>query len=185
MQNLTSIAEWAKSLGISRQQGYAAVKRCAIPATDGKVDARYATHLYNQGTRKRANPGRPDGLATGAEPAIAAGAGGVEPESKVPGYDSSRARREAAEAETAELRLAEMSGKFLLKADVQSKVFEVSRALRDGLMNCASRIAADVAALPTTEECEAVIEREHNALLESMAHALSSKLGLLVNEGSE
>lgn len=185
MPNLTTVAEWAKTLGISRQSGYDAIKRCEIPVDDGKVDVEYATMLYKRHTRERANSQRPQGLAPGAEPAAAAGAGGTEPGAKVAGYDSSRARREAAEAETAELRLAEMSGKFLLKDDVQSKVFEVARALRDGLMNCASRIAADVVALSTPEECEVVIEREHGALLESMAHALSSKLGLLAHEGGE
>lgn len=184
MPNLTTVAEWAKTLGISRQSGYDALKRCEIPVVNGQVDVEYATLLYKRHTRERANAQRPGGMAPGAESAAAAGAGGAEPP-KVPGYDSSRARREAAEAETAELKLAEMSGKFLLKADVQNQVFEVSRALRDGLMNCSSRIAADVAGLTTAEECEVVIERELNALLASMAHGLSSKLGLQAAEGGE
>ncbi|MGB9110552.1 MAG: hypothetical protein WCC39_17835 [Telluria sp.] len=189
MPNLTTIAEWAETVGISRQSGYEAVKRCEIPVTDGKVDSEYATHLYRKNTRQRANGNRPDPSAGTAQPAGAAGsggAGGAEPKSgKTPGYDSSRARREAAEAELAELKLAEQAGKFLLRSDVDSCVFEVARAMRDGLMNCARRIAADVAPLTTADECEVVIDREVRILLESLAHAFDEKLGVQLEEITE
>jgi len=181
MPNLTTIAEWAASLGISRQSGYDAVKRCEIPVTDGKVDPDYATHLYRKNTRQRANGSRPDHLANGAQPvppAGAGGAGGAESPAKIPGYDSSRARREAAEAAVAEIKLAEMAGLYLVKADVDSAVFEAARALRDGLMNCARRIAADVAPLAGADECEAIIDREHRALLESLVHTFGEKLAI-------
>jgi len=184
MPNLTTIAEWAASLGISRQSGYDAVKRCEIPVTDGKVDPDYATHLYRKNTRQRANGSRPDSLANGAQPASAAGAGGAggsEAQAKIPGYDSSRARREAAEAAVAEIKLA---GLYLVKADVDSAVFEAARALRDGLMNCARRIAADVAPLASADECEAVIERELRALLESMVHTFGEKLAIDLEEAT-
>ena len=174
MPNLTKIAQWAESLGISRQQGYAAVKRCAIPVTDGQVDAEYASHLYHKNTRGRANGKR---VAVLAAPA-AADLGVAESESRIPNYDSSRARREAAEAHLAEMKEAEMSGKFLVKAEVDAAMYEIARAIRDGLTNCARRIAADVSALPTAEECEVVIEREHRLLLKSMAHALAAKLSV-------
>ncbi|MDK6078936.1 hypothetical protein [Massilia varians] len=188
MPNLTTIAEWAKTVGISRQSAYDAVKRCEIPVIDGKVDPDYASHLYAKNTRQRANGNRPDPLAHGAQPSVAAGAGGAggpESPAKVPGYDSSRARREAAEATLAELKLAEQAGQFLVKADVDAAVFEATRALRDGLMNCARRIAADVAALATADECEAVIEREHRLLLESLAHSVNEKLGVQVEGALE
>lgn len=188
MPNLTSIADWAKLVGISRQSAYEAVERCGIPVTDKKVDADYATHLYEKHTRKRANSSRPDPLATPAQPSAPAGAGGVggtEPKSPAPaGYDTSRARREEAEAALAEIKLAEMAGKFLLKADVDAAVFEVARALRDGLTNCARRIAADVAPLVSADDCEAVIDREHRVLLESLAHAFGEKLAIQL-EGAE
>jgi len=182
MPNLTTIAAWAETVGISRQSAYEAVKRCEIPVTDGQVDADYATHLYRKNTRQRANGNRSASPAGGAQPAGVAGAGGAggtepPPKASVPGYDSSRARREAAEAAKAELQLAELAGKFLLKSDVDSAVFEIARALRDGLMNCARRIAADVAVLGNADDCENVIEREHRLLLESMAHTFGEKLG--------
>lgn len=184
MPNLTTIAKWAESMGISRQSGYDAVKRCEIPVQEGRVDPDVATLLYQRHTRQRANGNRPD-LAGGAPSALPAGAGGAESSAKVPGYDSSRARREAAEAGAAEIRLAEMAGKYVVKADVDSAVFEIARALRDGLMNCARRIAADVAPLSSAEECEAAIDREHRALLESLAHAFDEKLQVLLEEPAE
>lgn len=174
MPNQTKIAKWAESLGISRQQGYAAVKRCAIPVTDGCVDTEYATHLYQRNTRGRANGKRPDVLATPSAPAP----GGAESEGRIPNYDSSRARREAAEAHLAEMKEAEMAGRYLVKTDVDAAVFEIARAIRDGLTNCARRIAADVSALSTAEECEVVIDREHRLLLKSMAHTLASRLNV-------
>jgi len=187
MPNLTTIAEWAATIPISRQSAYDAVKRCEIPVTDGKVDADYATLLYQKNTRQRANGNKPAPLANGVSSSSATGAGGTggaEPQAKVPGYDSSRARREAAEAAQAEIKLAEMAGQFLVKSDVDSVVFEAARALRDGLMNCARRIAADVAPLRTAEECEEVIDREHRALLESLAHTFGERLDVQL-EGSD
>jgi hypothetical protein len=175
MPNLT-IAKWAESIGISRQQGYAAIKRCEIPVTDGNVDTEYATLLYQRHTRGRANGNRPEPLAGPSAPP----APGAESESRIPNYDSSRARREAAEAALAEMKEAEMSGKFLLKADVDATMFEVARAMRDGLTNCARRIAADVAMLSTADECEVVIEREHRLLLKTMAHSLAARLDVVV-----
>lgn len=182
MPNLTTIAEWAATIPISRQSAYDAVKRCEIPVTDGKVDPEYATLLYQRNTRQRANGNRPDPLASAAQPRSSAGAGGAESGAKIPGYDSSRARREAAEAAKAELQLAEMAGRFLVKAEADSAVFEIARALRDGLTNCARRIAADVAGLADADACEVVIEREHRQLLESLAHSFSEKLGVDLEE---
>lgn len=179
MPNLTTIAEWAKAMNISRQQGYEAVKRCAIPVVDGKLDPDVAGVLYQKHTRARAN-GKRDTNQVGA-PDGAGAAGGT---SVIAGYDSSRARREKAEAEIAEMRLAEMSGKYLVKSEVGAAVFEIARALRDGLTNAARRIAADVAGLTSAEECEEVIDREHRALLASMTQSISVKLGAL-DEGDD
>lgn len=182
MPNLTKIADWAASLGISRQSGYEAIGRCSIPVEDGKVDSDVANVLYHKHTRARANG------KTAASPGGGDGGAGAESvpgsKAKPAGYDTSRARREEAEAKISEMKLAEMQGKYLLKEDVAAAVFEIARALRDGLTNSARRIAADVAALSTGEECEVVVEREHRALLESMNHALRAKLAVVIGEGA-
>jgi hypothetical protein len=177
MPNLT-IPEWAKTVGISRQQGYEAVKRCEIPVTDKLVDVDVATMLYQRRTRQRANGSRPEPIASppGAPPS---------PPSAGASYDSSRARREAAEATLSEMKLAEMAGGLVSKEGVDTKVFEIVRALRDGLMNCARRMAADVAGLSDADECEVVIEREHRQLLASLAHAFKSEMSVSVGDAQE
>ena len=172
MPTLTTIAKWAESIGISRQQGYEAVKRCEIPVVAGKVDPEYAGILYQRHTRPRANSQRTPAMAPPVSVVALA-----EPSGMIPSYDASRARREAAEASLAEMKEAEMSGKYLLKADVDSAIFEIARAMRDGLTNCARRIAADVAGLDTSAACEAVIDTEHRALLANMSNAIATRMG--------
>lgn len=172
MQNLTTIAKWAESIGISRQQGYEAIKRCGIPITDGQVDIAYATHLYQQKTRSRVNVKREPNAGSQAAPGDGSSAGAAQ------AYQDSRARREAAEASIAEMKQAEMEGLYLLKAEVDAAVFEAARMLRDGMTNCARRIAGEAVGASTAEECEAIIDREHRALLESLAQALQEKLSV-------
>lgn len=176
MQNLTTIAKWAEQIGISRQQGYEAVKRCGIPVTDGKVDIAYATHLYQQKTRSRVNGKRDQNAGSPAAPGDANSAGAAQ------AYQDSRARREAAEASIAEMKQAEMEGLYLLKADVDAAVFEAARALRDGMTNCARRIAGDVVGASNAEACEAIIDREHRVLLESLAQTFREKLNIAEEE---
>ena len=188
MPNLTTVAAWAKTLGISRQSAHEAVKRCGIPVVDKKIDADYATTLYKKNTRQRVNENKHPATGPQVPPGRAAGARAgydIDPSNEVPAYDVSRARREAAEATKAEIQAAELADTFLDKADVDSVMFEVSRALRDALMNCGRRIAADVASLATADECEEVIEREHRAFLETMVQSLGEKLGVQLDEQDE
>lgn len=91
--------------------------------------------------------------------------------------DSARTRLMTADANLAEIKLSDLRGKYLERTKVDSTAFEIARALRDSLMNCARRIAADVAGISSADECETVIEREHRALLENMTHSLINKLG--------
>jgi len=51
---MLTVADWAASVGISRQAGYQAVKRCGIPVTGGQVDAELASYLYESRTQMRA-----------------------------------------------------------------------------------------------------------------------------------
>ena len=55
---LLTVTAWSAEMGISKQAGYVAVKRCRIPITDGKIDADAATMLYRNRTRYRVNPKR-------------------------------------------------------------------------------------------------------------------------------
>lgn len=145
----------------------ASIARMDATADPGKA------HMgaVNERQRAAARPGGATGAAPPARAATAAPAGGNAT------YMQAKTAREVYEAKTAQFEYEELIGKFLKKDEVDSAIFEIARALRDGLTNCARRIAADVAALGSAEDCEAVIDREHRALLDSMTHRISSKLG--------
>lgn len=185
MPNLMTVAAWGRTLGISRQSAAEAVTRCGIKVVDKKIDADKATALYKKNTRQRVNENKHPVSSPNVSAARSAGTpppAAIDPTDGIPEYDVSRRRREAAEATLSEIAAEKEADKFLEKADVDSVVFEVARAMRDGLMNCSRRIAADVASLTTADECEAAIEKEHRALLETMAHTLAEKLSVSLDE---
>lgn len=179
--NLMTQAEYAKHRGCSGVAVFKAVKAGRISLIDGKVDPAVADIQWAANTRVRAVQTKMDSpaplpLAVDLPPMIP---GGVDD------YLVSRSRREAAEASIAEMKESEMRGKYLHKTEVDAAVFEIARAMRDGLTNCARRIAADVAALNTAEDCEQIIDREHRALLDSMTHRITTRLGAsTVNEAA-
>ena len=144
----------------------ASIARMAATADPGKG------YMGDVNDRQRAASA--GGAARSAPPERAAGATTASGNAT---YMQAKTAREVYEAKTAQLEYEERVGKFLKKDEVDSAIFEIARALRDGLTNCARRIAADVAALGSAEDCEAVIDREHRALLDSMTHRISSKLG--------
>jgi len=92
--------------------------------------------------------------------------------SEITSYHVAKTLREAAEAQIARLKLAEMQGKYLDKADFERHLFTAGRMLRDTLTNCSRRIGAEVAGSTNPDECEAIIDREHRAALASFAQAL-------------
>jgi hypothetical protein len=165
-------------LGVSRQAVHELVKRGILSKdNDGKIDVEMAkialidrVHPSSK-TLDAITPTNTTAAAAPPQPT-------TEGEStEITSYHVAKTLREAAEAQIARLKLAEMQGKYLEKTEVDSAIFEIARAMRDGLTNCARRIAADVAALTSAEDCEAIIDREHRALLDSMTHRISSKLG--------
>ena len=102
----------------------------------------------------------------------------IEPDqdAEITSFHIAKTLREAAEAQIARLKLAEMKGKFLIKDDFERYLFNASRMLRDTLTNCARRIGAEVSSLTTAEACEAVIDREHRAALASYAQQLRTTI---------
>ena len=91
-------------------------------------------------------------------------------------HAEARTRREIAEANMAEIREAELSGKFIEKTAVDRAVFESARGLRDGMTNCSRRLAAEVATLSTPAECELVIAKELRHLLDAFSRQLAQKI---------
>lgn len=168
---LMTMTDYAKKRGVSGAAVTKAVQAGRITLTDGKINPVTADKEWETNTRARAGSGH------GALSGLAAGKDGSDGDLR--GNDEylvNRGRREAAEATIAETKAAEVMGKFLVKTEVDACFFEIARAMRDGLVNCSGRIAADVASLRTVDECQAVIDREHRALLTSMHSMMMSRL---------
>jgi hypothetical protein len=93
-------------------------------------------------------------------------------------FDTARTREKIATANLAEIEEAALRDIYLVKADFERYLFNAGRMLRDTLTNCARRIGAEVAGLPTAEECELVIEREHRAAMASFSQQLRHTIKL-------
>ena len=163
--------------GVSRQAVHELVKRGILSKDkDGLIDVEMAKiDLLN---RVRPSGKTTTSLTEAAATEAATPTTPAEPDenAEITSYHIAKTLREAAEAQIARLKLAEMQGKFLIKEDFERYLFNAGRMLRDSLTNCARRIGAEVAGLATAEECEAIIEREHRAMLASFAQQLRSTL---------
>ena len=91
-------------------------------------------------------------------------------------FDSARTREMISRANQSEMDEALKRKDLRKTSEVDSKAFEVSRALRDGLTNCARRIAAEVSSLSSADDCEAVIDREHRTMMDNMWTQLTNEL---------
>lgn len=93
-----------------------------------------------------------------------------------PTYLQHRVKREAAEAEMAEMNAAKMRGLLLLREDVDRAMFDIGRELRDTLDVCARTIASELASARDAVVCEAVVRREHTQALQALVKSFREKL---------
>lgn len=177
----------ARELGVSRQAIHDLVKRAILSKDEGgmidvdKAKAALLDRVRPSGKTSEAAQKSAPPIDTSAGPTVAAAlqatAIEVDENAEITSYHVAKTLREAAEAQMARIKLAEMQNKYLEKIKVDSSIFEVARAMRDGLTNCARRISADVATLVNAEDCEAIIDHEHRALMESMSQRILEQLG--------
>jgi hypothetical protein len=92
-------------------------------------------------------------------------------------YWRARAVKEKSLALQAKAEHEEFIGTLVKREDVERGVSAIMRQMRDGLVNVGRRIAPEVAALSDALACEKVIDREHRALLDSMAKGFAEKFG--------
>ena len=186
--NLLTQSEYAKHRGCSAVAVHKAVKAGRISLIDDKIDPVVADIQWAQNTRARQTPradatAGPDLLASDAGDSNQAPSNGsTAPATAVTapvdnGYTEARTRRERAEAEEAEMRTAKIRGAMVMREDVDRAIFEIGRELRDRLVDCARRMASEVASISTAEACEAVIDREHRIVLELLVTSFREKVG--------
>lgn len=198
--NLMTQAEYARSRkerglpGGSREAVRKAVDEGRISAfgPDKLVDQKLADMLWERNTRARmsqaASGGEGAQLPLDAAVATALDGGeAVQTNSKAPAdssYMQFRSRREEAEAQIAEMNAAKMRGAMLNRQDVDRAMFEIGREIRDQLMACSRRIAAEVASVATAEACESIVDREHRIVLELLVTAFREKVGAPTKDGA-
>lgn len=190
--NLLTQAEYARSRkdrglpGGSREAVRKAVDEGRISAfgPDKLLDQVLADSQWARNTRARvgSGSGEPDLLDgdhdAGPGPSEAPAAASASSASRGDAtYMALRARREAADAERAEMETAKLRGSMLMRDDVDRAMFEIGRELRDALMGCGRRIASEVATLASAEACEQVLDREHRIVLQLLATAFREKIG--------
>lgn len=155
-------------MGMSRQAGHAAVKRCNIPVEGGLIDRDVATMLYKRRTRARANERR---SAAGQAQAEALVDQADKPASQADDGDNywvSRARREQAEAELAELKLAEQRGQLVRAADVRSALAKSTASLREGFLQLPSRLVPMLVVENDAAKLDALLRQEIHAVLSQL-----------------
>lgn len=172
----------ARELGVSRQAVHELVKRGILSKDkDGLIDVEMAKIALMNRVRPS---GKTAASLQDTPPPDADKSAGDQPAAEgteVTSYHVAKTLREAAEAQIARLKLAEMQGKLLLKDDFERQLFTAGRMLRDSLTNCSRRIGAEIAGTTNPDECEAIIDREHRAALASFAQALRMKLNITMD----
>lgn len=158
-----SVADWGKSVGISRQSAYDALKRCGIPVSGGKVDTDVATMLYRKKTRARANEKAV--APVNAPPAPPQTDDPISAPGEVPDYQESRARREAAEADKAEMAVALLRDELIEKAKVTAEFVKQTAAVREGLLTIPARLAPVLAAETSLAVVQTLLDTEIRAVL--------------------
>lgn len=175
--NLISQAEYAKHRGCSEAAVSKAISANRISLIDGKIDPAVADVQWAKNTRVRAGSGRPPagestppseqlGLMPEGTPDKPAG------DASAPGGDDywkSRSRREAAEAELAEMDLATKRGELIQVKAVELVWSSALASCREHLLQVRARLAPMLAVETETFRIEQLLDLEHNRALNFLA----------------
>lgn len=169
--DLVTASELARELGVSPAAIAKARNSGRLTPIDGKFDLAVARIQWNA-NRKRA----PRSQEAGPSPAVAAHRSAETPAGvdTAADYWTSKARREAAEAELAELKAAEQRGELVRKVRVERELAGRLVALRESLEALADRLAPVLAAEPNAGACRRLIRDEHRAALAGFTAELST-----------
>ncbi len=184
--NLVSQSDYAKHRGCSAVAVHKAIKAGRISLIDGKIDPAVADVQWAQNTRARAS-NAPQNVAApivGQRTASAAAAGADGAADGDADYWQSRARREAAEAEIARLKLAEMRGTLIEQRQAVIAVSAAFQQLRDTLHPIGRRLAPTVATMDNPREIELAYQRALQETLDYFAaHVVPALLAGLGGTG--
>lgn len=167
---LLTISEYARHRGCDEKAVRKALaeKRITRLSADRKcIDPEVADIQWAKNTRARADSRAPgaDRHAAGTDGAAAAGDAPSAPASgqaalPLDDYTASRARRERADAERAEIEVAKMAGRLVDREQVEQAVFDAFRSLRDRLLAVPRRCASAVVGMVDVRDIELAIADE-------------------------
>ena len=165
--NLMSQAEYAKHRGCSAVAVHKAIKAGRISLIDGKIDPAVADIQWAQNTRPR--PGSRPAQAAAVSETASVASGAPARSGDDPDYWESRAKREAAEAQIAQLKLAEMQGALIDSSRARGAVSSAFRQLRDTLHPLGRKLAQTVATMDDAREIELAYQRALTETLDIFA----------------
>jgi hypothetical protein len=167
IQTITQ-AEYARRRGCTEGAVRRAVRDGRISLIDGRIDPVAADAQWLRNTRVRAGS-RP---AEDANLASARGSsGGRGRDDEADDYWTSKGRRERAEAELAELKLAEQRGELVRAADVRAQHAGRLAMLRESLLQLPARMAPLLAVEGDAARCHDILQRELHGVLELATQA--------------
>lgn len=156
---LITQAEYARRRGCDPTSVRDAIRAGRITLIDGKIDPDVADVQWARNSRARVGSGQ-----RAAEPP-AAPAGDDLTAPRLLTYEEARRRRELAEAQKAELQLAELQGDLIRTADVRAAYAKRAAGLREALLQIPARLAAVMAAETDQAKCHDLLQSELHQVL--------------------
>lgn len=92
-------------------------------------------------------------------------------------YAASRARRERADAEAAEIEVAKLRGTLVARDDVDRGAFVAGRELRDALESSINALAAELAPIDNADRIAQILRRHNRTVLDLVVALLREKAG--------
>lgn len=179
--NLLTQAAYARHRGCSKVAVGKAVAAGRISLVNGLIDPTVADIQWQANSRARASSSQPEQLPLGAVSDVQAPAqtGRLDGDAQGPAprdadYMISRTRRETAEAELAELKLAEQHGSLIRVNAVKQALANAFTSTRDSLLQIPSRLAAVLAAETDAAKVHELLQLELYRALEGMSAVQSS-----------
>ena len=169
--NLMTQAEYARHRGCSKVAVGKAVKGQRISLINGLIDKDVADIQWRANSRARVSVSTP-----AEQPSLLQATAPATPDDQPTpdGYTVSRNRREAADAEMAELKLAEQQGVLIRVDAVKQALAAAFTSTRDNLLQIPSRLSAILAAETDAAKVHELLQAELYRALEGMAAAQNS-----------
>lgn len=166
---LISQSAYARRRGVAKSAVAKAIAENRISLIDGKIDPTVADIQWAQNTRARAGSGRAagadelgegQGAAQASSASLAPVSGAAADQPAAAGYQDHRVRREAADAERAEIETGKLAGRLIERESTERAIFDLFRQLRDAVIAAAPRSAPKVIGMNDARDIERIFTDE-------------------------